>query len=114
MSSEMIVSIARSFSPFPGGRTKKDGPFSGSVFLEKLIIPYLDKYESVVIDLDGVAGLPSSFWEEVFGGLIRRKIIKINEIGVKIRVRTTEPDLEVYRAMAYRYAEDQAGLQAQS
>jgi len=114
MSAELILSVARSFSPFPGGRTRKDGPFSGAVFLEDILLPELEKNDSVVIDIDGVAGLPSSFWEEVFGGLIRKNFIDIKDLGVRLKVRTTEPDLEVYRSLAYRYAEDEAKSRATS
>lgn len=114
MSPELILSIAQRFSPFPGGRTRKDGPYSGAVFLEDVLLPALESNDLVVIDIDGVAGLPSSFWEEVFGGLVRRNAIDVAELGIRLKVRTTEPDLEVYRSLAYRYAEDEAQSRAAS
>jgi hypothetical protein len=100
------LSIARDFSPFPGGRQPEDGPFSGARFRDEVLRPLLSNGGHVVINLDGVAGLPSSFWEEVFGGMIRKQIAKIEDIGTRIRLRTSEPELEVYIPMAYRYAKD--------
>ena len=68
-SSEEVILLARDFSPYPAGRYRKDGPFSGEAFLEDRLMPVIAKKGRAVVNIDGVAGLPSSFWEEVFGGL---------------------------------------------
>lgn len=102
------LSIAQDFSPFPGGRRREDGPFSGTKFRDDVLKPLLDDHESVVMVLDGVAGLPSSFWEEVFGGLVRNHIIDVTDLGKRLRLRTTDPELEVYIPLAYKYAKDVA------
>lgn len=100
------ISIADQFSPFPGGRYRKDGPYSGEAFREDILKPALRRYEVVTINLDGVAGLPSSFWEEVFGGAIRKRLITIDEVSKRLKLRTSEPELEVYCPLAYRYAKE--------
>ena len=106
------LSIAEDFTPFPGGRTPDDGPHSGAYFRDEVLKPLLENGGHLVINLDGVAGLPSSFWEEVFGGLIREHIARIEDIGTRIKLRTTEPELEIYVSMAYRYAKDEARVSA--
>ena len=106
------LSIARDFSPFPGGRKREDGPYSGAIFREDVLRPLLVNDGHVMIDLDGVAGLPSSFWEEVFGGLIRNHIVSIRDIGTRLKLRTTEPELRIYIPMAYKYAQDVAQAEA--
>lgn len=58
----------------PYGRYNIDGPCSGECFRETKLIPYLDKYENIIIDISGTQlGYPSSWLEECFGGLIRNK-----------------------------------------
>lgn len=106
--SDVEVSIARDFSPFPGGRKRDDGPYSGTAFRDDVLRPLLEKHRQIVMILDGVAGLPSSFWEEVFGGLVRAGIVDVSEISDRLKVRTTDPELEVYIPLAYRYARDAA------
>jgi hypothetical protein len=108
MTNAVEFSIARQFSPFPGGRTRQDGPFSGVAFRDDVLRPLLQKHALVVLNLDGVAGLPSSFWEEVFGGLIRQEALQVSEIGERLKLRTSEPELQVYIPMAYKYAQDVA------
>ena len=59
----------------PGGRYPADGPFPGSEFLEKFLVPAFERARSrdtdLLVDLDGTAGYASSFLEESFGGLAR-------------------------------------------
>lgn len=69
------ITLADDFSPFPGGRFRSDGPFSGELFRDDLLLPKLREAiecgELLTVVLDGVAGLPSSFLEEGFGGILR-------------------------------------------
>jgi len=69
--SETLIKIARQFSKEPAGRYSKDGPNSGERFRDELLIPALEKSNSVSVDLDGTEGYGSSFLEEAFGGLVR-------------------------------------------
>lgn len=69
--SKTEISIAKNFSRFPAGRYLADGPTSGQVFRESVLLPALTNFELVTIDLDETEGYGSSFLEEAFGGLIR-------------------------------------------
>lgn len=65
-----VIDLAM-FSRTPGGRYRSDGKSSGQEFREDVLLPALDVYDEVVVDLDHVVGLPSSFAEEAFGGVVR-------------------------------------------
>ncbi|MGO4619025.1 STAS-like domain-containing protein [Ensifer sp. 2YAB10] len=65
------ISIARDFTPFPGGRYRRHGKGSGEAFREDVLVPLLKAGTDTTIDLDGASGYPPSFLEEAFGGLVR-------------------------------------------
>jgi hypothetical protein len=71
----MKIKIATDFSRIPGARFPEEGDFSGQEFRQNILLPKLkeaiEKKEKLEIDLDGTAGLGTSFLEESFGGLIR-------------------------------------------
>jgi hypothetical protein len=71
----MDISVARDFSTTPGPRKRQDGQFSGQQFLEDVLRPkFTEAIKSgatLRVNLDGVAGYPTSFLEEAFGGLAR-------------------------------------------
>ena len=68
----MIINIARDFARYPFGRYRTDGPYSGQVFREEVLVPALRSgAERITIELDGAIGMGSSFLEESFGGLVR-------------------------------------------
>ena len=65
--------LAEEFSECVGGRYKSHGPKSGEELRDDHLIPKLCEAEDgLVVNLDGVMGLPPSFAEEAFGGLVRR------------------------------------------
>lgn len=69
------LKISEVFSNSPGGRLRKNGPFSGEEFRESILIPELKKLapsEKILIDLDGGFGYASSFLDEVFGGVYKQ------------------------------------------
>jgi hypothetical protein len=68
-----MISIARDYTTSPGARYKKDGPFSGEDFREKILEKYFRDGSSgkIIIDLDDVEGYSTAFLEEAFGGLVR-------------------------------------------
>lgn len=106
------ISIAREFSAFPGGRDRGDGPFNGARFRDEVLKPLLKEYDEITLNLDGLAGLPSSFWEEIFGGVIRHHLISIDGLSQRLKLRTSEPELRVYIPLAYKYAQEAANAQA--
>ena len=69
----ILLKIADDFSKTPGARDRKTSKFSGEEFFEKVLEPkYLAAREtgtSLIIDLDGTAGYPSSFLAYAFGKL---------------------------------------------
>jgi hypothetical protein len=113
--SEMILSIANSFSRFPAGRYKEDGPFNGTRFREEILIPALKDAtgsgNKVVVLLDGVVGYSSSFLEEVFGGVARSKSVPPDALKSALEIRATDVayapakiDAENYLAEALKSA----------
>lgn len=86
---EKIINIAADFSRTPGGRYRTDGPASGEEFRESVLIPALEENNSIVIELDGTRGYPSSFLEEAFGGLVRRLHLSPAEFAQKIKIKAS-------------------------
>ena len=81
---EIILRISTDFSKTPGARYKDEGDFSGQEFREKVLLPKYKEAEKnglrLIINLDGTAGLGTSFLEESFGGLIRTNGLDYNQI----------------------------------
>lgn len=102
--SEILINIAQNFSRFPGGRHRTDGRFSGEEFREDFLLPALRQHDRVIVNLDGVAGLPSSFLEEAFGGLVRRGL-NAKELASRLLFTATTPRMQPYPAMIRRYIE---------
>ena len=100
---ETVLSIARDFSAFPAGRHRADGPYTGERFREDRLLPLLSKGMHITLDLDGVEGLPSSFLEEIFGGLVRQGFA-VDALRRQITLRTTQTDLNMYPEIAWRFA----------
>lgn len=69
------IKISTEFSDSPGGRYKREGDYSGEQFREEILFPrYQDAIKNgdkILVDLDDCYGLPTSFLEEAFGGLVR-------------------------------------------
>jgi hypothetical protein len=104
----VTISIAKDFSVTPGGRFNRDGPYSGEAFRERLLAPALASGEDVIVDLDEVAGLPSSFLEEAFGGLVRHAALPADMILGRVRVRAQQSALLPYVALVQRYMNEAA------
>ena len=67
-------SIAKEYSQNPGARYSKQGPYSGEDFRNKVLVPFFENKKEgdiMEIDLNGLNGYPSSFFEEAFGGIAR-------------------------------------------
>ncbi|UYO51672.1 STAS-like domain-containing protein [Rhodopseudomonas palustris] len=85
--SELRISVARDFSPYPGPRYIHQGPFSGEKF-RKVLVKELRKGGTVLVDLDGTTGFGSSFLDEAFGGLIRNEGFRLAELRKIIRIKS--------------------------
>lgn len=66
------IDVGKDFSKYLGGRYKKDSDFSGEEFLEKLLEPAFLAYDKVIVNLDSLEGPTAGFFEESFGGLVRK------------------------------------------
>ena len=105
MNDIQTISIAKDFSPFPAGRKRGDGPYTGERFREEHLRPLLNRHTHVILDIDGVEGLPSSFLEEVFGGLIRSGWT-VAQLRQAVEFKVTNPELTIYPPLAWRFAEE--------
>jgi hypothetical protein len=101
------VSIADDFSATPGGRFNRDGPFSGQAFRERFLEPSIDRNEVVDVYLDRVAGLPSSFLEEAFGGLFRRHNAS-RQVRDLVRLHAQTASLQPYVVLIHRFMDEAA------
>lgn len=97
-----VLSIAENFSRVPSGRFRTDGPYSGQAFREDYLVPRLQS-NSVLVDLDGVAGLPVSFLEEAFGGLVRCHSFTPTELEKLLEFRAETPRMQTYPKMIRGY-----------
>ena len=114
----MTTLRVKDYAVAPGGRYRKDGPFSGEAFRDDVLVPELlaaaGKNEQVIVELDGVAGYGSSFLEEVFGGLVRRGVMTQKDIGRVLRVLAKEHLFKPYERLVERHMQKaQADLAAQ-
>ena len=104
----MNISIAKDFSDAPWGRTPDDSVYCGANFRDQLLLPALRGNEKVVVSLDGVEGLGSSFLDEAFGGLVRTHRFTTEQLKAKLFVVTTEPSLELYVQLIWEYIAEAA------
>lgn len=97
------ISVARDFTPYPGGRYRKHGKGSGEEFREDFLAPILKGGQSAMIDLDGASGYPPSFLEEAFGGLVR-KGFSASDLRRHLRF-SASPAFETYVHMIWDYVD---------
>ena len=92
----MIKIKISEYSTTPGGRFISDGEYSGEDFRTKILLPKYEEAiktdEKIFVDLDDCYGMPTSFLEEAFGGLVRLK--KDRKIGEILEIKSEDrPDL---------------------
>lgn len=87
--------VASQFTDAPGGRYYSDGRFSGEEFREEYLLDLVDEAvkagQTVTFNFDGVQGMPTSFLEEAFGGMVRARP-QYTEQVVAATVRIEAPD----------------------
>lgn len=101
--------VISDFSETPSGRYRSDGPCSGEVFREEVLIPALEKLaekEILSIKIDGVEGYGSSFLEEAFGGVVRKKIKNTEELLALIKFEYDDKYFEVFEEKIRSYIID--------
>ncbi|MEO0399640.1 MAG: STAS-like domain-containing protein [Pseudomonadota bacterium] len=104
---DIEISVAEDFSPFPGGRNPKHGEFNGESFRQKYLEQPLRDNKTLLIIFDGVAGLPSSFIEEAFGGLVREGLLRTyTDYKEKFKIVAESPAVTNAPNMIERYIKD--------
>jgi hypothetical protein len=103
-----LVSIAKDFSRTPRGRTARDGPFNGEAFRKRFLEPAIKANQQIVVDVGGIASLPSSFLEEAFGGLFRQGRPRPYLIKSLIKFETTDARSRPYVDLIQRYMDEAA------
>jgi hypothetical protein len=108
---DKLISIAKDFSRYPAGRTRRDGEFSAERFREDVLVPALEKARAegnqVRVVLDGVYGYSSSFLEETFGGLVRRKLFDPVWLRRSLSIYASDPIYAGYKKDAEQYLSDE-------
>lgn len=108
---DKLISIANDFSKYPAGRTRRDGPYSAERFRDDLLVPALEKARAeggqVTVVLDGVYGYSSSFLEETFGGLVRRRLFDPIWLRRSLSIRASDPIYAGYKKDAEQYLLDE-------
>ena len=83
------IDVARSFTPYPVGRTRSDGRYSGEAFREDHLVPAL-REGAVAVVMDGTKGYGSSFLEEAFGGLVRHHGFEPDQLRERLVIKTED------------------------
>lgn len=88
------ISIANDFSKVPAGRFYDDGPYSGEKFRKEFLLePLRDtEIEKIIINLNGLCGVGSSFWDEAFVSLITEDKFTYEYIIKKIQFVCDDDD----------------------
>ena len=95
------IDIAKDFSAYPAGRERSDGPNSAERFRDDILAPALRENSMVTVTLSGgIRGLPASFLDEAFGGLVR---LGLKDLSDRLVITAGEPFLERYRDKAWQY-----------
>lgn len=99
------ITIASDFSDEPAGRYVDDGPNSGELFRETLLLPALKKHQFVVVDIDDVFLLPSSFLHEAFAKLVEAGW-SAKELKKRLKLQYSDPSDKYYEEEVWRYIEE--------
>ncbi|UQY33838.1 STAS-like domain-containing protein [Pseudomonas fulva] len=83
----MTIHVAKEFTKLPCVRLRDDGKKSGEEFREDILLPALKRNDKVVVDLNGVLTLGSSFLEETFGGLVRKGYFTAKELKSRLEIK---------------------------
>lgn len=87
------INVAKDFSKFPAGRFNDDGDYSGQRFRDQLLVSAFFNAKMVTVELDGTAGYGSSFLEEAFGGLVRVKNFKADDLHRRLALKSEDTSL---------------------
>ena len=110
---DMLIDVAKQFSPYPSGRNADDGTFNGEAFRDEHLAKALDEVskldvadQELLVDIDGVRSFGSSFLEEAFGGLIRKTNHDPNWAAAILKIKCTQAHLKMYHDSIDDYIRD--------
>jgi hypothetical protein len=105
MAEAVRVSICSDFNERPGGRFPWEGPNSGEEFREKVLVHRYrearDSGANLIVDLDGTSGYASSFLEEAFGGMIRKRYAEKDDLLRRLTILSGAQPKWVQRVERY-------------
>ncbi|BEC04452.1 STAS-like domain-containing protein [Escherichia coli] len=84
------ISIINDFNKKPYGRYPSDGPGNGEKFRKQHLVPALQDFDKVIVDLTGYNRYGRSFIDEAFGGLIRAENFTKKELDNKLEYHHDE------------------------
>tara|TARA_R110001599_G_C12155006_1_gene651805 strand:+ start:474 stop:827 length:354 start_codon:yes stop_codon:yes gene_type:complete len=101
------LNVGKDFSSHPIGRYRDDGPESGEVFREDLLIPKLKNLKAgeqleIVLD-DEVEGYGSSFLVEAFAGVVKVGFMSSEELLRKLTFIYSDEDFEFFEKKIKEY-----------
>ena len=103
----MFLNIAEEFSAFPAGRYEEDGPYNGTVFRKKFLLPRLleaiEAGKKLVVSLDGLKSCGSSFLSSAFAGLVTDDKVDKTKVSNSLEICNTRPEHERYKIAINRY-----------
>ena len=100
------IEIAKDYTPFLGGRWRKDGPGSGEEFREDFLSPRLKAGVHIIVTLAGAYGYPISFLEEAFGGLLREGFT-VDQLKTQLEIKAGNLAFEGYVSEIWRLIAEQ-------
>ncbi len=103
---DTTIDVGTDFSPFPGGRVRLDGPYSGEEFRDDVLVPALRQNDHVQLKIDTVFGYGSSFLEECFGGLVRTAGFTLKDLEKRLILIQEKPGFEYYVKDIWQYIID--------
>ena len=101
------INVGKDFSGHPIGRYREDGPESGQVFREDLLIPKLRELGSnekleIILD-DEVEGYGSSFLVEAFAGVVKVGFMNSDELLKKLTFSYRDEDFAFFETKIKQY-----------
>lgn len=98
------IDISKSFSPYPMGRTSKDGPDNGERFYSEFLQPHIASGERVVVVFDGVRAFGSSFLDQVWNVIPTRNGLDREFFCSLIKIEATGRAYQFYKRMAEEFS----------
>ncbi len=100
------IRVAKDFSLMPSGRSYTDGSYTGEHFYDYLVhtMDSIPDDEKIIVNFDGILSAGSSFLEQSFAGLIRKKNITKKQFPDKFIIEAN--DYPEIREKILRYVKE--------